>query len=229
MTDKPEWSASRRAFSAMAAELREDIDRYVYMDQRHWLVSAILQPGIGVMMQYRCSRWVHYYCHIPGLRPILKVICSFWQKFIEILTGVEIPNRAEIGGGLFMPHANGIIVHMDAKIGRNCNLGQQVTIGVGGRLTESGIPVIGDRVFVGPGAKLFGAITIGQDVAIGANAVVTKDLPNCAVAVGVPAKVISHDGSRDYISYRGADQLPLIHTSEEAFGSTTKILEAIGI
>ncbi|MBE9030416.1 serine acetyltransferase [filamentous cyanobacterium LEGE 11480] len=194
--------SSLRAFRQACADLRADIDRYVYMDHCHWLVAFLGRQGIWVMTQYRVSRWVHFYFHIPVLRPLLKLLCGIWQKVIEIVTGVELPNRAEIGGGLFMPHANGIIIHIDAKLGRNCNLSQQVTIGVGGR-EDRGTPQIGDRVFFGPGAKIFGPITIGHDVAIGANAVVLRDLPHQAVAVGIPAKVISYDGSQDFILYRG--------------------------
>jgi serine O-acetyltransferase len=121
---------------------------------------------------------------------------------VEMITSVELPNRAEIGGGVFMPHANGIVIHIDAKIGCNCNISQQVTIGVGGT-DPSGTPTIGDRVFLGPGAKLFGPITVGDDVAIGANAVLMKDLPDHVVAVGIPAKVISDKGSRELVLYRG--------------------------
>jgi serine O-acetyltransferase len=65
-----------------------------------------------------------------------------------------------------------------------------------------GSPTIGDRVYVGSGARLIGRITIGNDVAIGANAVVTKNLPDNAVAVGVPAKIISYEGSKDFVVYR---------------------------
>ncbi|WP_202807026.1 serine O-acetyltransferase [Planktothrix agardhii] len=74
-----------------------------------------------------------------------------------------------------------------------------MTIGVGGRGEKSGCPVIGDQVFIGPGAKIFGKIRIGNDVAIGANAVVTKDLPDNAVAMGIPAKIISYEGSQDFV------------------------------
>jgi serine O-acetyltransferase len=84
-------------------------------------------------------------------------------------------------------------------MGEYCNLSQGVTIGVGGRGENSGCPKLGDRVFIGPGAKILGSISIGNDVAIGANAVVTKDLPDNAVAVGVPAKIISYKGSKDFI------------------------------
>jgi serine O-acetyltransferase len=197
------------AFRMMLADLWLDIDRYTYMQQSNWLKSLLSNQGLWVMAQYRFSRWVHFHCHIPGLRLILKLLCAIGQTIIEILTGVELPNRAEIGGGLFMPHANGIIIHIDAKIGAYCNISQQVTVGVGGD-DPWGAPTIGDRVFLGPGAKVFGPITIGNDVAIGANAVVMKDLPNQVVAVGIPAQVVSQKGSQNLVLYRGcqADMLP---------------------
>jgi serine O-acetyltransferase len=190
------------AFQSMLADLRLDIDRYTYMQKSNWLKSLLGHQGLWVMVQYRLSRWVHFHVHIPGLRFGLKLLCAIGQKMIEILTSVELPNRAEIGGGVFMPHANGIVIHIDAKIGTNCNISQQVTIGVGGT-DPSGTPVIGDRVFLGPGAKVFGPITVGDDVAIGANAVVMKDIPNHAVTVGIPAKVISQKGSLNLVLYRG--------------------------
>jgi serine O-acetyltransferase len=203
MAQQSGFSQSLKALKNTFTELHEDIDRYVYTDQIHWIVALLLKQGLWVTTQYRLSRWVHYHFHVPLLRPIVKTICSMWQKIIEILTGVELPNRAEIAGGLYLPHANGIIVHIDAKIGRYCNIAQQVTIGVGGRGNSRGTPVLGERVFIGPGARLFGPIAIGNDVAIGANAVVMKPLPDCAVAVGVPAQVMSHAGSQEFILYRG--------------------------
>ena len=74
-----------------------------------------------------------------------------------------------------------------------------MVIGHAGRGGKQFVPIIGDRVYIGPGAKLFGKIRIGNDVAIGANAVVTKDVPDNAVVVGVPAKIISYKGSSDFI------------------------------
>jgi serine O-acetyltransferase len=204
-----ERTSALAAFRMMLADLRLDIDRYAYMKTGHWLKALLSNQGLWVMVQYRLSRWVHFHVHIPGLRLMLKFLCAIGQKIIEILTGVELPNRAEIGGGLFMPHANGIIIHIDAKIGAYCNISQQVTVGVGGE-DPRGAPTIGDRVFLGPGAKLFGPITIGDDVAIGANAVVMKDLPNQVVAAGIPAQVVSQKGSKHLVLYRGcqADMSP---------------------
>lgn len=92
------------------------------------------------------------------------------------------------------------MINSQAKIGDNCNISQDVTIGKINRGEKKGAPVIGNRVYIAPGVKIVGNVKIGDDVAIGANAVVTRDLPNKAVAVGVPAKIISHEGSAGYIN-----------------------------
>lgn len=103
------------------------------------------------------------------------------------VTGAEIPINAQLGGGLLIPHPNGIVVHPGAVIGPNCLLFQQVTIGAIGR----GVPVLGGHVDVGAGAKVLGAVTIGDHARIGANAVVTIDVPAGATAVGIPARIVA--------------------------------------
>ena len=87
---------------------------------------------------------------------------------------------------LLMPHPNGIVIHPDAKIGPNCLIFQQVTIGTRGR---GGAPVIGGHVDIGAGAKVLGPVNIGNHVLIGANAVVMGDIPNESTACGIPAIV----------------------------------------
>jgi serine O-acetyltransferase len=81
-------------------------------------------------------------------------------------------------------------------------LSHDVTIGIGGKGEKSGVPKIGNRVFIGPGAKIFGPIKIGDDVEIGANSVVTKDVPDRAVVIGIPAQIVNFNGSEEYICYR---------------------------
>lgn len=109
------------------------------------------------------------------------------HRFWSALSGADIPLNCKLGGGLLMPHPNGIVIHPDARIGPNCLLFQQVTIGYG----AGGVPVLGGHVDVGAGAKLLGAIKIGDHARIGANAVVTKDVPAGSTAVGIPAKIVS--------------------------------------
>ncbi|CAD5978426.1 serine O-acetyltransferase [Planktothrix agardhii] len=157
------------------------------------------KQGLWALAEYRFSHWVRTEVQIPIIKQILKTLGFIWHKIIEIIAEINIPSKTQIGKGFYIGHFGGIIINQDVKIGENCNISQGVTIGVGGRGEKSGCPVIGDQVFIGPGAKIFGKIRIGNDVAIGANAVVTKDLPDNAVAMGIPAKIISYEGSQDFV------------------------------
>jgi serine O-acetyltransferase len=103
-----------------------------------------------------------------------------------VVTGADIPLNCKLGGGLLLPHPNGVVIHPDAEIGPNCLLFQQVTLGVG----DGGAPRIGGHVDIGAGAKVLGPVRIGDHARIGANAVVVHDVPDGATAVGVPARVI---------------------------------------
>lgn len=193
----------------MLDDFRADIDRYVFMsnNEKSWIFMLLAHQGLWALAEYRFHRWVDTGVNIPIVRQTLRFLCFFWHKIIQIITGIDLPHKADIGKGLYINHFGGIIINPEVIIGKFCNLSPDITIGFGGRDEKQGCPTLGDRVFIGPGARLFGAITIGNDVAIGANAVVTKDLPDNAVAVGIPAKIISYKGSNDFIVYR--EQLPV--------------------
>lgn len=113
--------------------------------------------------------------------------------------GFDISYRARIGKGLYIGHFGGIVIHGDAIIGEHCNLSQGMTIGVLNRGKYSGVPTIGDRVFMGPNSVILGGITIGNEVLIGANAVVTFDVADKAVLAAPLASVISHQGTANYV------------------------------
>jgi len=115
--------------------------------------------------------------------PFLVMQHRFWSA----VSGADIPLNSNIGGGLMMPHPNGIVIHPEATIGPNCLLFQQVTIGTGG--PKAGTPDIAGHVDIGAGARILGGVTIGAHARIGANAVVLDDVPEHATAVGIPAKV----------------------------------------
>lgn len=91
------------------------------------------------------------------------------------------------------------MVHPDVRIGSNCNINHDVTIGEAFGGQYPGYPVVGDNVYLGPGSRIFGAITLGDNVAIGANAVVTRSVPDMGIAVGVPAEIKSLKGSSAYV------------------------------
>ena len=103
------------------------------------------------------------------------------------MTGADIPLNCDIGGGLLIPHPNGVVIHPGARIGVNCLIFQQVTIGT---RHGAGEPVIEGHVDIGAGAKILGKIRIGAHAKVGANAVVLSDIPAGAVAVGIPAQII---------------------------------------
>lgn len=147
----------------------------------------ILRPGLWVMAVYRFGRWRY------GIRPrLLRMPFSLAYRLlavaITIVTGVELPCETKIGQRLRIEHPGGIVVSGDACLGDDVILRNGVTIGLR-RTGVRGSPRIGNRVDIGAGAKILGEIVIGDDVTIGANAVVLCDVPSDSVAVGVPAIV----------------------------------------
>ena len=113
---------------------------------------------------------------------LLKLTSIIKFLFVTIPFGCDIPYQCEIGRNLRLVHLNGIIISKYAKIGENCTILHQVTIGVNDRKDSRKAATIGNNVFIGAGAKIIGNIKIGDNVSIGANAVVTKDIGNnCTV------------------------------------------------
>lgn len=116
-------------------------------------------------------------------KPLLVLRHRFWSA----VSGADVPLNCQIGGGLLIPHPNGIVIHPATRIGPNCLILQQVTFGT----AKAGeLPVVEGHVDFGAGAKILGGIRIGAHAKIGANAVVVKDVPSGVTAVGIPAKII---------------------------------------
>ena len=129
------------------------------------------------------------------LYPLALILLNHYRyKF-----GIAVPFSADIGPGFYIGHFSCIIIYPHCRIGKNCNISQGVTLGKTNRGKRKGYPTIGDNVYIGPGAKIIGNICVGNDVAVGANCVVTSDIPDHAVVVGVPGKVISFEGSEGYV------------------------------
>lgn len=143
--------------------------------------------GFWALTVYRFGRWRY------GVRPsILRKVFSFIYKiafkFIQIITGIELPCEVEIGRNFVIDHFGGIVISGYAKFGDNCRIRNGVVVGLR-RVTEPRAPVIGNNVDIGTGAKILGPITIGNNAVIGANAVVLIDVPENCVAVGIPATI----------------------------------------
>lgn len=122
------------------------------------------------------------------LRPFCVVVRGLYVLLVNWILGVDIPPEAKVGGGLRVYHGQGLVVHRNARIGRNVTLRQNTTIGV--REDDYSAPTIEDSVDVGANAVIIGAITIGARSRVGAGAVVIHDVPPDSVVVGNPARIL---------------------------------------
>jgi serine O-acetyltransferase len=139
---------------------------------------------------------IRAYQRIAGSRLPWHALRRRWlvltHRFWSVITGADIPLGCSIGGGLLLPHPNGVVIHNDVEIGPNCLIFQQVTLGA----RRGRVPRIGGHVDISAGAKLLGGIVVGDDAVIGANAVVLDDVPPGATVVGIPGMVVASHGGR---------------------------------
>lgn len=154
--------------------------------------------GFWALLQYRIAHVV-YNLKIPVLKQLLQLLLLFWQKGIEITTGISIPASVKIGHSFYIGHFGGVILNAKAVIGNNCNISQGVTIGVSGKDANRGVPIIGNNVYIGVNAVIAGKIKVADNVLVGSCSLVTKDVEEFAVMMGVPAYKVSDKGSVGYI------------------------------
>jgi serine O-acetyltransferase len=162
----------------MFAHIRSDLRAY---NGKWW------EQGFWAMVVYRFGRWRY------GIRPALvrkpfSLLYKIAHKFTQIITGIDLPCEVEVGKNFVIDHFGGIIVSGYTRFGDNCRIRNNVCIGLR-HVEEPVAPVIGNNVDIGTGAKLLGPITIGDNVLIGANAVVITDVPSNSIAIGVPAVI----------------------------------------
>ena len=123
----------------------------------------------------------------------LKSLARFLSQVSRFFTQIEIHPGAVIGKNLLIDHGCGVVIGETAIVGDNCTIYQGVTLGGTGKESGKRHPTIGNNVFIGSGAKILGNINIGDNVKIGANSVVLKDIPPNSTAVGIPAKIIKRN------------------------------------
>jgi serine O-acetyltransferase len=155
--------------------------------------------GFWALFQYRWAHSIYSALHIPILRQILLLLFLFWQKLIEIITGISLPASVQIGHSCYIGHFGGIILNAKTVIGNNCNISQGVTIGVSGLGEYRGVPMIGNDVYIGANAVITGNISVGNHVLVGACSLVNCTVSDFSVVLGVPAIIISQKGSDGYI------------------------------
>lgn len=148
-----------------------------------WLsrwVKTPLHPGVVAVMNYRFGYWVRA-LRVPVLRQLLRVVATILDRVVQVVTGVEISSRAEIGPGLVVHTTHGVFI-AQTRIGRNCVVQHGVAI-------THGVRSVGDNVYFGPGAKVIGRAAIGNNVRVVANSVVMTDVADNLTVVGVPARI----------------------------------------
>jgi len=190
--------------------LREDINAYLERDPaaRGPLEIILCYPGFHALLTYRFCHWLwRHKLFLPG---------RFIAHLGRILTAIEIHPGAEIGRRFVIDHGAGTVIGETAVIGDDVTLYHDVTLGGVAPSVDSEAqvgqkrhPTLGDGVIVGSGAQILGPITVGAHARVGANSVVTKDVPSSVTAVGVPAKVVmprNKEKARQFHAYATTDE-----------------------
>ena len=173
-------------FDIIKQDLRAVFDRDPAATSK--LEVILTYAGFHALLAYRISHWLK-----SRDVPILPRVISQLARWV---TGVEIHPSAKIGTGFFIDHGMGVVIGETAEIGDYVTLFQGVTLGGTGKERGKRHPTLGNHVVVGAGAKILGGITIGDNVKIGANSVVLRNVPANSTVIGVPARVIKTQGER---------------------------------
>ncbi|MFX1450961.1 MAG: serine O-acetyltransferase EpsC [Promethearchaeota archaeon] len=191
--------------------LEFESDRINFDDMKERLIKILEQFSSDVRAAFEkdpaARSLVEVLTSYPGIKAILlhrvahffyKMGLPFVPRFISDIalqiTGIDIHPGAQIGSDFFIDHGSGTVIGETSEIGDNCTLYQNVTLGGTSLKREKRHPTLGNNVVVGAGAKILGPVKIGDNVRIGANSVVTRDIPDNSVVVGVPGRIISRNG-----------------------------------
>ncbi len=205
--------------------LRDDVQAIFERDPAATSLLEVLltYPGLHAIVLHRLAHRLHR----AGV-PLVPRLLSHANRW---LTGIEIHPGAKIGRRLFIDHGMGVVIGETSEIGDNVTLYQGVTLGGTGKECGKRHPTLGNNVLVGVGAKILGAVTIGDGARIGAGAVVLNDVPPHATAVGVPAKVVVYrepDGSNRRVEHLPDPELDMIsalHRRIEELSQRVELLE----
>lgn len=174
----------------MLKEFRQDLQAVFDRDPAATsrLEVIFTYAGFHALLIFRIAHWLKVH-DVPFVPRALSQLARW-------LTGIEIHPSAKIGTGFFIDHGMGVVIGETAEVGDYVTLFQGVTLGGTGKERGKRHPTVGNHVVVGAGAKILGGITIGDNVKIGANSVVLKNVAANSTVIGVPARVIKTQGER---------------------------------
>lgn len=169
----------------------QDLHRVSHKRFSMWQLIRYLvaNAGFKVVFWFRIGTFLRNKSNL--LMRIVYIIVSIIHKHYVLQTGIQLPIGTQVGGGILFPHFSCIVINSGAVIGKNATIFQGVTIG---SKRGGGVPKIGDNVVLFAGCKVIGGVTLADNVKVGANSVVTKDVQAGCVVAGIPAKVISDKG-----------------------------------
>ncbi|GIO22918.1 serine acetyltransferase [Oceanobacillus sp. J11TS1] len=171
-------------------KMKEDMDVVFEQDPaaRTYFEVMLTYSGVHAIWAHRIAHWLY--------NKRLKFLARFTSQLSRFLTGIEIHPGAKIGRRLFIDHGMGVVIGETCEIGNNVTIFQGVTLGGTGKEQGKRHPTIEDNAMISTGAKVLGAITIGENSKVGGGSVVLKDVPANSTVVGVPGQVVVQDGKR---------------------------------
>lgn len=179
--------------------IESDLYRYGGLQGRMGLVKGIISiPGFRLLFfKRKCELSTNY---------ILKLMYRLIYRRYFIKYGIQIPHNTKIGKGFYIGHFGGIVINTNAIIGCYCNIAHNVTIGQTNRGERKGVPVIGDKVWIGTGSVIVGKISIGDNVLIAPNSYVNFDVPSNSMVIG--RQIINKiNPTEDYINWCDSQNL----------------------
>jgi serine O-acetyltransferase len=184
------------------------------------LEVVLCYPGFHARQFHRLAHWLY--------NRRLRLLARLISHLSRALTGIEIHPGAKIGEGLFIDHGMGVVIGETTEIGDDCHLYQGVTLGGTSTKRTKRHPTLGNRVVVGAGAKVIGAVQIGDNARIGAGSVVVSDVPPNATVVGVPGHVVAfHDPGNDTVVRLPDPEWDALRSLEERLARLEQRLAAL--
>ena len=201
--------------------IRRDIQVVFERDRAVRTVPEILlcYPGLHAIWGHKVTHWL--WLHNS------RLLARWLSHVVRFLTGVEIHPGAQIGPAFFIDHGMGVVIGETTEIGKDVSLYHGVTLGGTSLKKVKRHPTLEDRVVVGAGAKILGAITIGADSRIGANAVVVSPVPENSVVVGVPGRIIKRGKAHTQADPPDLDHTRLPDLTWTAVQALTKRINAL--